>query len=116
MLLQKKRDFMNWNFPFVTFQEREGFIDPFISYLNLLSTLSYLKTQYLSETKYSSETEMYRKVVTMKSSLKFSYKTPLSQMSSLNGEIINQSIEIGILHGSEIAPFVYTLYSKYSDI
>ena len=56
---------------------------------------------------------MYKKVVTMKIFPKLSYYTLLRALFSLNVEIINKNTEVGILHGSEMALFVfYILYAE----
>ena len=53
----------------------------------------HLKPQYLSETKkILRRNEMYRKVLTLKSHPKHSYKGPIpTLLTSLNGEIFNKN-------------------------
>ena len=67
-----------------------------------------LKPHYLSETKYSSKNKLYRKVITMKYSPKLSFHRLLWSPF--------KNMELFILHGSENAPFVYILYTEYSDV
>ena len=77
-----------------------------------------LMPQYLSETEYSSESEIYRMVVTMKSSTKFVllYLSLISIDLFKWEKIINKNTEFVTLHGSGNTPFVYILCAEYSDI
>ena len=99
-------------------------------HLNLYSSIAFafvvnefilakLLRLFKARTKYSPENEMNRKVVTVKSSqtflvIHFIYFIVIDHIKML--EINDKDAEFGSLHGSENAPFVYTLYVEYSTI